>query len=199
MVCLDSPAGLFKPCALREAFEAGGHDAGVVFIETDAQRRVIPCSPNKILLSRTTTLRPHHRLLPVGFQTGYRTGANGIGKAVAAIDGLVRDAVSGRDELKPMLVTLEAAVEIVERISSTCAAWSPGYEWDKEAFIASMQHLSSKCPVAARHGKVWLLVRRDRYLKRIREGGRFQNTPDTVHIEGKLAKECATDFRSVVR
>lgn len=59
--------------ALRQAFENGGHDKGVVFIQKDPKNKIIPCSPNKILLSRTTALKPLKRLLPVGFQTGYKT------------------------------------------------------------------------------------------------------------------------------
>ena len=59
--------------ALRAEFESGGQDAGVVFIRKDEKSQIIPCSPNKIVLSSITTLRPHKRMLPVGFQTGYKT------------------------------------------------------------------------------------------------------------------------------
>ncbi|MGV3488410.1 MAG: Z1 domain-containing protein, partial [Tuberibacillus sp.] len=58
---------------LREAFEKGSQDNGVVFIQRDPQNQIIPCNPNKLLLSKTTTLKPFKRLLPVGFQTGYKT------------------------------------------------------------------------------------------------------------------------------
>jgi len=51
--------------ALRRAFEAGGHEAGVVFLRKDDANRIVPCSPNKILLSSTTTLRAGKRLLPI--------------------------------------------------------------------------------------------------------------------------------------
>jgi len=56
--------------ALREAFEKGAH-AGVVFIRKDSSNRILPCSPNKISISSTTTLRPGIRMLPIGFQTDY--------------------------------------------------------------------------------------------------------------------------------
>ncbi len=62
--------------ALRESILKG--DQEVIFIQKDDKGRVIPCSPNKILLSTTTTLRPFKRLLPVGFQTGYKTNINPI-------------------------------------------------------------------------------------------------------------------------
>ena len=55
--------------ALREAFESGAHDRGVYFIQCDAQNRVIPCSPNKLMFSEVVSIRPGRRLLPTGFQT----------------------------------------------------------------------------------------------------------------------------------
>ena len=39
-------------------------DGPIVFIQRDEGGRVKPCSPNKILVSRTTTLRPFKRILP---------------------------------------------------------------------------------------------------------------------------------------
>jgi hypothetical protein len=57
---------------LREAFEKG-HDKGIVFIQKDTSNKIVPCSPNKILLSSLVTLKPHKRILPVGFQSGYKT------------------------------------------------------------------------------------------------------------------------------
>jgi len=56
--------------ALREAIDRNP-DLPVVFIQRDDRGRIIPCSPNKILLSNTTTLRPFNRILPIGFQTDY--------------------------------------------------------------------------------------------------------------------------------
>src|SRR6266852_4598967 len=55
--------------ALREVLLHDPDNAEVVFIRKDPDDRIIPCPPNKILLSRITTLRPYKRLLPVGFQT----------------------------------------------------------------------------------------------------------------------------------
>ena len=43
--------------ALRENFEQGGDQAGVVFLRADPTGGVIPCSPNKILLSTVTTVQ----------------------------------------------------------------------------------------------------------------------------------------------
>ena len=55
--------------SLRNAFETGAHDAGVVFIQSDAARRVRPCAPNKVLLSDVVAVSPNDMLLPSDFQT----------------------------------------------------------------------------------------------------------------------------------
>jgi len=54
--------------ALRSAIEAGGNRA-VQFIQRAHDGSIIPCSPNKILVATTQTLRPYKRILPIGFQT----------------------------------------------------------------------------------------------------------------------------------
>jgi hypothetical protein len=53
--------------ALRYAFETGAHDRGVAFVLKDQTNRVIPCAPNKILVSDIVALRPGSAYLPVGF------------------------------------------------------------------------------------------------------------------------------------
>ena len=64
--------------ALREAFLNGSHENGVYFIRKDDSGKLAPCSPNKIMLSNITTLKPYKRLLPVGFQTDYKSNIKKI-------------------------------------------------------------------------------------------------------------------------
>ncbi|GAI51327.1 unnamed protein product, partial [marine sediment metagenome] len=55
-----------------------------------------------------------------------------------------------------------------------------GYEWDIQAFKASMEYLSKNAQSQENTGKVWCLVRRDRNASRYRpQAGRFVNNPDT--------------------
>jgi hypothetical protein len=54
---------------LREAFENGSHDGGVVFIQSDARQGFIPCAPNKVTLSDMVAIRACDILLPTGFDT----------------------------------------------------------------------------------------------------------------------------------
>jgi Z1 domain len=117
--------------ALREAFEKGGQDAGVVFLRKDDANRIVPCSPNKILLSATTTLRPRKRLLPIGFQTGH---ANDVRRVVRKIDGIVDQLEGAKPSDKPFLIDADVAKAIVDLIGQT-------FEFDEEEFACKYYRL----------------------------------------------------------
>ncbi|MBB5173377.1 Z1 domain-containing protein [Texcoconibacillus texcoconensis] len=104
---------------LRRAIEKGGQDQGVVFIE-QSHEEIVPCSPNKLLLSDMVMLKPGKRLLPVGFQTGYKTH---IEKTVKQIDAQVKAlagaAVKKHDGAGSYLVRVEDAKKVLALIHST--------------------------------------------------------------------------------
>jgi hypothetical protein len=179
--------------ALRDSIEEGG-DRGVYFIRKDPSGMIRPCSPNKILLSTTTTLRPYTRLLPVGFQTGYKTH---IAKTVQRIDTVLR--TNGGDPLPaaPFLISMETAVSLIADAYSTME-FDPFYEWDLDAARAAIQHLSNQCETPVRRGQVWCIVRTGRTMKRLREEGRFSNAPDTYHEEGEVARDKAEDIPALL-
>lgn len=54
---------------LRDAFETGANDQGVVFIQNDKKNGISPCAPNKIAASDVITVRPNSYYLPTGFDT----------------------------------------------------------------------------------------------------------------------------------
>ncbi len=54
---------------LRRAFESGANSGEVTFIQKDINNTILPCNPNKILLSSVQMLKPGKRMLPTGFQT----------------------------------------------------------------------------------------------------------------------------------
>lgn len=193
---------------LRDEIEKFGMDAGVVFIQRDTQDRIRPCSPNKILISETTNLKPFKRLLPIGFQTGYQSHISGT---IRRIDGML----PVEDPKDPFLIDIETAKEIVKLIATTLkfrkkdykSGQVPGpeyfqelgYSWDVEAFNAAMQYISSDCNETSRRNKVWCLVRRDRNNARIMVGSdRFINNPDTGHVEGRIAKNWARDIPMLI-
>jgi hypothetical protein len=170
---------------LREAFQNGGYDAGVVFIRQEGQK-IVACSPNKVLISTLTTLKGGKRLLPIGFQTGYKTH---IINKIEKLDHLI-DCLAPTNQ--PYLVDLKSAAEIVALIDKTYDYnGDPIFKWNVEAFLASLAYITRMCPDPDQKGKIYLLVRKGRDNVRIRQEGRYFDTPDTSHIEGEIAKQVA--------
>ncbi|NUU61095.1 Z1 domain-containing protein [Paenibacillus agri] len=178
--------------ALREAFEKGKHDKGVVFIQKDANSQIIPCSPNKILLSETTTLKPKARLLPVDFKIRPKTH---VQKPVAAIDTIIgnycKDSSNNPD---PFMMDVSDVVEIINHIGTT---FEEGHLWNKKAYIASLEYLTALPKDKMLKGKVWVIIRRDRDISREKSDGRLENSPDSYQEKG-LAKDIAIDIPAIV-
>ena len=174
--------------ALRESIAKG--DQEVIFIRKDDSGKVIACSPNKILLSTTTTLRPFKRLLPVGFQTDYKTRVTPITKE---IDEMLDDAANHVLGDKPFLISWSLAKQIIKKIESTLV-FEQEYSWNVAAFVACMQYLSNSEDAGSFAGNVWCLVRKDRKVSRFLQSSptEFYDAPDTSHIEGKIARAVAT-------
>ncbi len=181
--------------SLRAAIEAGG-DRAVQFIRKAADGSIVPCSPNKILVSTTQTLRPHKRIVPIGFQTGHRTGANGIGKIVETIDARVVK-LCGFDAKQPVLVPLATALELLTQIEPTMhfpEDDAPPFDWDGAR--AALAHLSQQHANPAERGKVLLWAAYDRNSARLASESShatYIETPDSEKTEGQLAKTYATD------
>ncbi len=173
--------------ALREAFESGDHDGGVYFIQKDTARRLIPCSPNKLLFSDVVSIRPGRRLVLSGFQTVARSvGA----KRLKTLDDMIASLVHSAEQ--PVLVDVPEAVEIL-KLSYELLEFEDEGDDDRDAHIAALEHLSRTTRNAAMKGKVWLLAARDRNVARYREEGRFSNAPDTKQ-QKELARTTAEDL-----
>lgn len=173
--------------ALRHAIERGEQQNGVYFLRADSSGRIKPCSPNKILVSDIVTLRPHRRMLPVGFQTDYKVR---IGKKVEELDRTIRAVDAAPD--RPQLVDYSVAADILRSIGDTYVWPDEDYAWDFESHVAGLEHLSSSTESANR-GKVWVIAREGGDLKRVREDdGRYSNAPESYQ-ERNLAKQLATD------
>lgn len=183
--------------ALRSAIEAGG-DRAVQFIQKAKNGSIIPCSPNKILVATTQTLRPHKRLLPIGFQTGHRTGKNAIGKIIEDLDRLVSE-LCGFATDEPALVSLDQALDLLNRIEPTLLFEeedAPRFDWD--AARAALCHLCQQHPDPAQRNQVYLWAARDRNASRkgsqtSHTYGGYTETPDSPKTEGKIATQHAID------
>lgn len=175
--------------ALREAFEKGAQDKGVVFIRRDADGAIVPCSPNKLVLSSITTLKPYKRLLPFGFQTDLKTKTQPV---IKQIDEFIGQFTEGNSK-QPFLIKVSDAEFIVDKIVTTLK-YEEGFEWDTNAFKASLEYLSKNTNNSSLKGKVWCLVRIGRNLSRYKRDGSFSDAPDTPQDEGSIAKGLAIDL-----
>lgn len=177
--------------ALRDVLAKHPDSAEVVFIRKDPSDRIIPCSPNKILLSSITTLRPYKRMLPIGFQT---LPKGRVEEVLKRLDKTIMDCCPKDDRHNPFLLDVHMAKLIIGDISDTLE-FAEGFVWDVKAFEASIEYLSETAQSPTTSGRIWCLVRTDRYAKRKRpDTGRFFNAPDTAHQEGVIAKQVATEL-----
>lgn len=173
--------------ALREAFEVGAHDRGVYFIQKDASNRLAPCSPNKLLFSKVVSVRPGRRLLPVGFQTVYKS--NGT-KKLNELDREIEKLTKEHDELSE--IDVAAATKLLD-LAYANLEFSNSEDDDRKAHLAILEHLAQTSRNPLKRGKVLLLVARDRNVRRYREEGRFSNAPDTKQ-QAELAQLNAIDI-----
>jgi hypothetical protein len=181
--------------SLRGAIEAGG-DKAVQFIRQAKDGSIIPCSPNKILVSTSQTLRPFKRILPIGFQAGYKTGQNGIGKMIDEID-LELSKLCSFDADEPVSISLEAALKLLRLVQPTLEfpeEDAPEFNWD--AAEAVLTHLIQQNPDKSKRGSVWLWAAKDRNSSRLagaKSHAKYIETPDSEKTEGQLAKTFAID------
>lgn len=160
--------------ALREAFESGAHEQGVYFILRDAAKRIAPCSPNKLLFSKLTSVRAGGRLLPVGFQTIAKTNGK---KNLHELDTRIRTLLNGSLD-GHCFIDVERAIELLELAHSNFD-WPDDSDETKRSQPALIEHLSRTAVPESVKGQVLLLAASDRDIVRIREEGRPSDAPDT--------------------
>ena len=160
--------------ALRDAFISGAHDKGVYFIRNDNGGRLIPCSPNKLLFSDLTSIRPGKRLLPFGFQTIAKSYGQ---KALAKLDTAI-DALCGTTDGIETLVPIGKVVEIITA-SYELLDDETLLKNDLRVQVAALEHLAKIAKNPAEKGKVHVLAWRGRTLARERGSGRLNDSPDT--------------------
>ena len=123
--------------ALRQAFESGAHENGVVFIQNDSTKGIVPCAPSKISLSDVVAMRSNDMLLPTGFDTD--SGAR-LAREVAKIDALIPKDCRDSEHFKE--VPIELGVAIIEAIRNTLV-FPDGSEFDWDAMISILRYYAS--------------------------------------------------------
>ena len=170
--------------ALRLAFENGTHDRGVYFIQRSLDNKLLPCSPNKLLFSRITAVRPGERFLPSGFQTVYKTHGR---KALEELDALV-EKTRGEKRGGPVLIGIDVAMRLLDLANGNLEFEELDQD-ERRAHAAILEHLSRQAERAEDRGKVWLMAPTDdREVKRVRQGGRFSDAPDSTELRTQAVK-----------
>jgi hypothetical protein len=146
---------------LRNAFEIGAHDLGVIFIQSDARGGIIPCAPSKISLSDVVAIRPSDVLLPTDFDT---IAAGKLRKQMTEIDALIpRECIGGKRFVD---IKLEDALALLEAIQPTLVSdVEPEFDWD--AMRGLLTYFAKKAG-----GRVLLLAEEGRKLNKAASGDR---------------------------
>ncbi|MDL5052169.1 Z1 domain-containing protein [Oscillatoria laete-virens NRMC-F 0139] len=177
--------------SLRSGISIDSSNA-IQFIRKAEDGSIIPCSPNKILVATTQTIRPGKRILPIGFQTEFKTK---ISKTIEAIDKKVEQ-LCEFNSLSPTLVPLTTALEFLEIIEPTLLFPeddAPPFDWS--AARASLTHLSHQHPTIAERGKVLIWAARNRNSSRLASESShatYIEAPDSDRTEGELSRKFAT-------
>lgn len=180
--------------ALRAAFEERGADQKVAFIQRAADGKIIPCSPNKLLISNTVTLKPEGTLRIYGFQTQAKTH---IQKTISSITESLHELSAG-DYEKPFLVPAGIAQELIERIYSTFDEDTDVYGCTLQEFKAAIDYASSHTKDAKLKGQVYLFSRKsprnNARFKENQRGRMFNDSYFDGRTDSVLARKHAIDI-----
>lgn len=176
--------------ALREAMEKNP-EQGVIFIQKAQDGTVIPCSPNKILLTATTTLKPHKRLLPVGFQTATKSKTSAVTQQIDATLQSYRPEGAGKEPFKIPTSEAHQLLKLVEQVM--IMEEDEGYAFDWQSVHSAIDYLDKRSPEPGHIWCLWLTGRDNSRMKGAGTNVQYSNAPDTATIEGITAREIATD------
>ncbi|WP_419726414.1 Z1 domain-containing protein [Terrisporobacter petrolearius] len=173
--------------ALRKDFEEQKNKEGVIFIRRDVKGSIKPCSPNKIMVSKTHIIKEHRRMLPIGFTPKCKSKINPI---VNKIDKIIMKENPSHKKQSEFTVNIDVAYEIVDLIYNTIDL-DDNYSVDRETMLSLMNYVSK--------GKVHLIVREGRDTKKYTPGaGRLMNSPDNGTQDGIPAKRMAIHNPSLI-
>lgn len=154
---------------LRDDFENGKLERGVIFIGRDPKGRIIPCSPNKVMMSDTKLIKSHKRVVPYGFNTKSKTA---IKNTITKIDNLVKSYNNG--ELKgQFVVPKQVASQIVEYFYETIEM-EASMSVDQKSFLGLIEYLSTT--------EVHVLTKIDRDMPRFRTNGEYITSPEGAGV-----------------
>lgn len=175
---------------LYSDIQKGKQGDGVYFITKMAQDKsfgcgeIKPCSPAKILISDIILLKPHHRLLPVGFSPVAKSSYVSINKKIEKL-------LSTGDRTDNVVYGLpvDKAKELLTYVYDTFTKDEDGSRFvDKNEFIVSLEYCIRDC------AEVLVHVYRNMNISKYRhDDSRLQDSPDTARTHLAKAKSDAVD------
>jgi hypothetical protein len=174
---------------LREDIEKGKLGSGVYFITSKKQDgkygatgKIVPCSPDKIKVSDVILLKPHKRLLPVGFLPISKSKSMEVNnKLDKKFSRLLKE---DRSLVGEFLV--EEAEEIVKLVYSAIEPDEDSIRFvNEDEFITTMRYMLGE------KDRVKIVVKRNKNTKKYRDSGRIEDAPDTGESEARVAKSLA--------
>lgn len=113
--------------ALRKAFLNKDSESGVIFIQSDTSKGVVPCSPTKVSVSRVMTLNPGGYYLPSGFDL---SGVANLKTTMGKISELLMPFHKENPSLNIMVDKIKA-IEIIKLIKKTLQlSQDEDFYWD---------------------------------------------------------------------
>jgi Z1 domain len=185
--------------SLRERLEVDPA-APIVCVTKDQEGAIIPCSPNKVMLSELSTYKSHSRDLPVGFNLANNED---LKPKISQIDKiLLTHPNATKDHTKPFLVNIADALEILDLIEPTLKM-----EKDAELFIwdhtkKALEMLSKDSADPEQKDKVWILVLGlwdpTRNLSKYKRNGIYSDAPETASTDLVRIREKATHAPGII-
>ncbi|MCQ2226503.1 MAG: Z1 domain-containing protein [Bacteroidales bacterium] len=172
----DDEQGNFKP-------EFIGYDS-----------HIKPCASQKIKLTNVALIKPHKRILPIGFQTGPKTS---ISKTIATIDDMIKN-YNGFVKDSFFDMDVDTAKNIIRKIRSTyiyedtkVCTYNVGMEWDENEMLAAIDY---SIQGDTKEKKVIVHYVDNRNMGRIRENGNYIDAPDDGRTDTAPSRQVASDY-----
>lgn len=180
--------------ALRRLFENGGANQRVAFIQKSEGGKIIPCSPNKLLISNTVTLKPGGTLSVYGFQTKAKTH---IQRTVDQIAESINSLAHGNIR-SPFLIPIEQSCNLIDLVYSTFESEENLGGVTRNEFKAALEYCSNQARDSSLRGKVYCFssesLRHNARYKENQRGLMFNDAPYDGRTDGKVAREAAVDI-----
>lgn len=177
---------------LRDDIASGNQGNGVYFITNQLQDKqygtggIKPCSPDKIKVSDIILLKPHSRVLPVGFSPVVKSKYN---EATKQIEQKLGD----NSSFFTTKMTLESVDKLIENVYKTIEK-----DEDSNRFISKDEFLTSLRYMLDGQKEVTIVVKRDKANKKVRANGRMEDSPAQGQQELLTAQKLATTSPAII-